>query len=315
MSVAALRIDFQRSRRRTRRSMTASFVFHAALLTWLLTLQSPATDLPIVTEITLLEPGDFGSAPALTPSTAPAAPRKATVPGLASASRENVQFRRGEPKGDVALVSESDAALADRMEARLASMQRSGSARPVGAATTLNPTSLLGTTPATVTGTGGSGATPLKLTREGGSGAALELSRGGTPAAQAALTPAAITQGVASEADAPAKAGEATAQRTVAGASLLGPVADRPVLFHSLPVYPDWAKREAVESSVTLYFVVRPNGSVKENIMVQRTAGYGDFDESARTALRAWRFEPLKGGRTGEQWGTITFHFRLRNAG
>ena len=67
-----------------------------------------------------------------------------------------------------------------------------------------------------------------------------------------------------------------------------------------------------MESSVTLYFVVRPNGSVKENILVQRTAGFGDFDENARAALRAWRFEPLKGGRTGEQWGTITFHFRLR---
>jgi len=95
----------------------------------------------------------------------------------------------------------------------------------------------------------------------------------------------------------------------------MGPVADRPVLFHSLPNYPDWAKREAVEGSVTLYFVVRPNGSVKENVMIQKTAGFGDFDENARVALSRWRFEPLRGGRTGEQWGTITFHFRLRNAG
>ncbi|HKW51630.1 MAG TPA: energy transducer TonB, partial [Candidatus Eisenbacteria bacterium] len=84
---------------------------------------------------------------------------------------------------------------------------------------------------------------------------------------------------------------------------------------HSLPVYPEWAKREAVEGSVTIYFVVRPNGSVKENVMIQKTAGFGDFDENARVALRGWRFEPLRGGRTGEQWGTITFHFRLRDAG
>ena len=86
-------------------------------------------------------------------------------------------------------------------------------------------------------------------------------------------------------------------------------------LGEQVPVYPDWAKREAVEGSVTLYFVVRPDGSVKENVLVQKTAGFEDFDESARTALRAWRFEPLHGGRTGEQWGTITFHFRLREAG
>ncbi|MGH7681232.1 MAG: energy transducer TonB, partial [Candidatus Eiseniibacteriota bacterium] len=67
--------------------------------------------------------------------------------------------------------------------------------------------------------------------------------------------------------------------------------------------------------SVTLYFVVRPNGSVKENVLIQKTAGFGDFDENARVAIRTWRFEPLKNGRAGEQWGTITFHYRLRDAG
>jgi TonB family protein len=64
---------------------------------------------------------------------------------------------------------------------------------------------------------------------------------------------------------------------------------------------------------VTLYFIVRPDGSVKENILVQKTAGFGDFDDSARAALAAWRFAPLGAGRTGEQWGTITFHFRLKD--
>jgi TonB family protein len=64
---------------------------------------------------------------------------------------------------------------------------------------------------------------------------------------------------------------------------------------------------------VTLYFIVRPDGSVKENILVQKTAGFGDFDDSARTALAAWRFAPLTAGRIGEQWGTITFHFRLKD--
>ena len=93
---------------------------------------------------------------------------------------------------------------------------------------------------------------------------------------------------------------------------LMGPIADRPVLSHTLPVYPEWAKREAVEGSVTLYFLVRTDGTVRENVLVQKTAGFGDFDDNARAALRAWRFEPLHDGRTGDQWGTITFHFRLR---
>jgi TonB family protein len=62
---------------------------------------------------------------------------------------------------------------------------------------------------------------------------------------------------------------------------------------------------------VTLYFVVRADGEVKENVLVQKTAGFEDFDENARIALRSWKFEPLREGRTGEQWGTITFHYRL----
>jgi protein TonB len=95
----------------------------------------------------------------------------------------------------------------------------------------------------------------------------------------------------------------------------MGPVADRAILSRPTPIYPEWAKSEAVEGTVTLYFVVRADGTVKENILVQKTAGFEDFDESARTALRQWRFEPLRGDRTGEQWGTITFHFRLRDAG
>jgi TonB family protein len=295
--------------------MTASFALHGFLLAGIMTIELPAPDVPIITEITLIEPGDLAAASAPKPSAAPPAViGKSTVSGLANASPENVQFLRSMPKGEVSPGSEVPTALSDRLEARLATMQRSGS-RPADAATALTPVSLVGTRAATVPGPGGSGSAPLKLVREGVGGVSpQELSRGGTPGAPATLAPAALAP-TASAANAPAKPGEATAQRTVAGASLLGPVADRPVLFHSLPHYPEWAKREAVESSVTLYFVVRPNGSVRENVMVQRTAGFGDFDENARTALRAWRFEPLKGGRTGDQWGTITFHFRLREAG
>jgi TonB family protein len=66
-----------------------------------------------------------------------------------------------------------------------------------------------------------------------------------------------------------------------------------------------------VEGSVTIYFVVLPDGRVKENIMLQKTSGFSDFDDNALNALKMWRFKPLEGGATGEQWGTITFHYRL----
>jgi TonB family protein len=140
----------------------------------------------------------------------------------------------------------------------------------------------------------------------------LVLTRGGT-----SLAPAIATTGLPSAATAstPARGGDASARRALAGAMLAGPIADRPVVSYVRPLYPEWAKRDAVEGRVTLYFVVGPDGSVRENVLVQKTAGFEDFDESARTALRMWRFAPLREGRTGEQWGTITFHFRLQEAG
>lgn len=102
-----------------------------------------------------------------------------------------------------------------------------------------------------------------------------------------------------------------TVRRTLSGAALAGPAADRPVRKYIMPEYPEWAKREGVEGSVTLGFVVLPDGRVKKNVMVHRTSGYEDFDRRAQEALRLWRFEPLPPGSTDEQWGSITVHFRL----
>jgi len=154
----------------------------------------------------------------------------------------------------------------------------------------------------------------MALNRGGsGAGAPLPLARGGTGSSPTLATVADSRHG--SEAPAPARSSESTARRTVAGASITGPIADRPVLTYSVPAYPEWAKHDAVEGAVTLYFVVRPDGAVKENILVQKTAGFEDFDENARAALRAWRFKPLATGQSGEQWGTITFRYRLRDAG
>ena len=42
-----------------------------------------------------------------------------------------------------------------------------------------------------------------------------------------------------------------------------------------------------MEGIVTLCFVVRADGSVRKNVLVQRTAGFEDFDENVRVALRA----------------------------
>jgi TonB family protein len=314
VTAAALRIDQELVRRRTRWTMTISFVVHALLFLWFTSFKTTTQDLPIVTEVVLLEPGDLNPTAAAAPAPAPER-QEQTVKGVSKPSNADAHFIRMERSGDVALDPQVSNTFQDQLNSRLAAIQQQNSPIPVGTATGSPTASLFGSTPATVGTPGGSGTAPVKLNRGGGTGGPpLELSRGGTAGAPASLAPASIQAGK-SEAAAPSKPGDATAQRTIAGASLAGPIADRPVLFYTLPTYPDWAKKEAVEGSVTLYFVVRPDGTVKENILVQKTAGFGDFDDNARSALRAWRFEALKGGRTGEQWGTITFHFRLRSAG
>jgi len=184
---------------------------------------------------------------------------------------------------------------------------------PVANASAAAAPSAIWSTPAAAGGAGGSGQA-LSLARggTGESGVPLALGRGGGTSAVPALAQAAGTSSL-SEAPASAPEGDAHARRTLAGAQLAGPIADRAVLRHGSPEYPEWAKRDGVEAAVTLYFIVRPDGSVKENILVQKTAGFGDFDDSARAALATWRFAPLGAGRTGEQWGTITFHFRLKD--
>ena len=157
---------------------------------------------------------------------------------------------------------------------------------------------------------GGGGHAPLALSRGGGEGPPLSLTRGPSSSLAPSLAATGLPAGRSGSA-APAAAGEQAVRRTLAGAALAGPIADRPILHYVAPIYPEWAKRDAVEGSVTLYFVVRPDGGVKENVLVQKTAGFEDFDENARAALRDWKFQPLREGRTGEQWGTITFRFRL----
>ena len=99
------------------------------------------------------------------------------------------------------------------------------------------------------------------------------------------------------------------------GISLAGEVCDRHLLSHLVPQYPEWAKREGVEVTVRLYFTVLPGGKVKENILIESTSGFDDFDRRARNALATWRFEQLPSGSSKEQWGRIEFKYRLRDAG
>jgi len=298
-------------RTRTRWSMMMSVVGHALLFAWLLLFKPPEAYHEKLTEITLLDEGTAGAL-AAAPAAAAMAPRP--VLGAAVASSENARFARALPRAENAPAPQVADIATDRIASRLAALTRESPSPSAGIATTAPP-SIWGSAPATVAGPGGSGTSPVTLHRGGsGTGPALELSRGSGHGLAPALANAAppIDRSAAAQ---PARGGETTARRTLAGATLMGPIADRPVLSYATPTYPEWAKHEAVEGSVTLYFIVRPDGTVRENVLIQKTAGFEDFDDNARVALRAWRFQPLRGGRTGDQWGTITFNFRLQGGG
>jgi TonB family protein len=148
------------------------------------------------------------------------------------------------------------------------------------------------------------------------------LKRGGTgssslPLELAGARPAPAAPALQKLQDAPAAprgerpmAAAGASREVLSGITLRGPVADRALVKHAQPQYPDWAQRELVEGSVRLYFEVLPDGRVKENVLVEKTSGVLDFDRNATRALVGWRFEPVADG-VGEQWGSITFDFRL----
>ena len=305
-SLAALELDALK--RRTRRCMLVSVLVHALLLLVVVLLPKAVPGEPALTEFTMLEPGDLAAG-----ADAPSSPAKAmtTQAGVEHADVLDEHFRRATPVADVEPSPQDDAIAADRLASRLATLQTVTATRVVGVAETQMPGTGGGLAPAPATGGGGA---TMSLTRGGTLGGApsLNLSRGGNGSgAVPTLASAPVPKAPSASAE-PANTGAVSAKRTLSGVSLAGPIADRPVLSYRKPVYPDWAKKEAVGGSVTLYFIVRPDGTVKENILVQQTAGFEDFDESARTALKAWRFAPLAAGSSGEQWGTITFHFRLQ---
>ena len=296
---------------RTSWSMAASGVLHVIALVLFMLMRPAASTAPALTEITLLDAGDVaepaGGAPA------PAAAPQTSAGALMSRPNES-RFRRLDRSADMAPEPQAQDAFDDRINARLASLQNTASAPSIGTVPSAKP-SMWATAPASVPGTGGGGQ-PMALTRGGAGGASpLPLTRGGGGHGLAPALAPATPHGEGSASEQPAKGGDAGVRRTLAGVTLMGPVADRPIVSHVTPEYPEWAKREAVEGSVTLMFIVRPDGTIKENVLVQKTAGFEDFDENARTALRAWRFQALRDGRVGEQWGTITFHFRLRDGG
>jgi TonB family protein len=281
MNAYASRIEFEAIQARTRKMIGVSVIIHAAIVLWLILYRAVSPPPPTLTEISWLEP--VAIAPPK-PSVTVRVTQPTVQRDLPAPTQTPAHFVRKTTTSDFAPEPQDRAVTEDKLKRTLSRMERKESTGQESVKLTRemksspNPIALTRTNPAAK-------AAPVTLTK---------------PPEQK------VTQAKISDEN-------STAQRILDGAKLVGPVADRPLVSYNKPIYPEWAKKDGVEATVNLYFIVLPSGKVKENILIQKTSGFADFDKSAIEALRTWEFEPLKGGETGEQWGSITFNFRLSN--
>jgi TonB family protein len=315
---ASVRESPARSKARTRESMGISVVFHLLLFLWLGLTGASGGELAGLTEITFIEETDPAGLPNASPPMARETTSSAPVQEVSlKASKEAKapeHFERALERGANAPRPQSARAVTDLLDQRLDAIDREGSTATRIAS--LIPAPSVGIpAPAGLPGPGDRpNATPSTLRRDGlpggGGTAPVALRRlEGRPAATPMMA-AAVVDVPESEAPRPATSGHGA--RNLAGANLVGPVADRALVHYRVPDYPDWAKRDAVEGSVTLYFFVLPDGRVKENVLVERTSGFSDFDDRAVEALLEWKFVALPSSpASNEQWGRITFNYRL----
>ena len=309
MNAYASRIEFESIQSRTRKTIGVSVGIHALVVLWLILYRTVSPPSPALTEISWIDP--VAIAPPK-PSVTVKVTRPAVRQELQSPKQTPAHFVRKTTTSDFAPQPQDRTVAEDKLKRTLSRMERKAvksntSISGIAQAEHLTKTSL-----ASVPNKESVGQESIKLTREMKSSpnpVALTRINHAVKAAPVTLTKPPeqkVTQARIEDEN-------STAQRILDGARLVGPVADRPLISYSKPIYPEWAKNDGVEATVNLYFIVLPNGKVKENILIQKTSGFSDFDGSAIEALRTWQFEPLKGGETGEQWGSITFNFRLSN--
>ncbi len=296
---------------RTRRATLWSIVAHALWVVWLIVQPHVMDEPPELTEITWIDPESLQPQPpsaARAPEPVRVTEKKAVAP---TPAKRQENFKRMRREAETQPAPQMSQALQDRLALRLNTLQqsqRSGSDSP---AEVRAPTPVAGLRPAIPSEDTQPSPSPVELKRDTTpSRPSVTLKR--VTGAPAVPRLADVRAPRPERSSARAQDVDPSQVRNLAGASLMGPVVDRALLAHAKPVYPEWAKKQAIEGSVSLYFVVRPDGRIKENILVEKTSGFEEFDLNAIRALRGWKFEPLGPGASGEQWGRITFHFRLR---
>lgn len=78
------------------------------------------------------------------------------------------------------------------------------------------------------------------------------------------------------------------------------------------PVYPPAAIKAQHDGTVTVKFLVAPDGAVRES-KVQTSSGHPDLDEATRDALKLCKFRPAtKNGKAVQQWTDAQYVWSLK---
>jgi TonB family protein len=296
--------EHARIRRRTKRGVIWSSVAHLIVLVLMAMKQHLAPEPLALTEITWLDPVEATPAPAA-PAVASPEPQRPEPASVTPQVAKTVHFKRAEKPAPAKPKPQNSRAIQDRLQERLAALRQNAPKLPQ---TVANANAQPRMSQPVVSTPLQSVTSPVDLKRgrslQPQPSALVRQSQSPAPRLELAAAPERKMEAALVEDTSPMV-------REIAGAQLMGPVADRALVSHRVPDYPDAAMREAREGSVTLRFFVQTNGMLKENILVEQTSGHADIDRKAVEALHAWQFEALPGGATGEQWGTITFHFKI----
>lgn len=83
------------------------------------------------------------------------------------------------------------------------------------------------------------------------------------------------------------------------------------VIYSPNPEYPEQAREQEMEGTVTIEATVRVDGTV-QSVVVEKSSGYRELDKAAKDAAKDWMFtEPTRDGEPVRTWILISFTFTL----
>lgn len=92
--------------------------------------------------------------------------------------------------------------------------------------------------------------------------------------------------------------------------TISGPLSSRKITYKPTTPYPLWAQKRGLTATISVQIAVNPDGTVKENIFVIKTSGFGSWDRLVTESVRQWKFASIGGSGT-IQTGIVTFNFVL----